>query len=368
MTPRRRLLSPLTLTFALAVCLAAYAVGLARDTQSGRLPLKLTDREFWRLIVEFSEPGGYFQSDNLVSNERPFQNVVPALRQFPRGGVYLGVAPEQNFTYIAALEPRMAFILDIRRGNLIAHMMYKAIIELSADRAEFVSRLFSRKRAPSLSKTSTVEELFAAYADPDAEPDLGMYKDSQRAIWDHLTKVHGFDLTTDDQLQFQAIFGMFFQYGPSLTYASSQGRGGRNMPTYGELQMAMDLDGQHRAFLASEENYGVVRALEQKNLIVPVVGDFAGPKALRAIGRYVTEQGAVVTAYYTSNVEQYLFQNGVWQAFYTNVATLPTDERSTFIRSARGQNVLDPIQLLLKDVSEGKIQTYASITSRGNVR
>ena len=90
--------------------------------------------------------------------------------------------------------------------------------------------------------------------------------------------------------------------------------------------------------------------------------------ALRGIGRYVADQGAIITAYYTSNVEQYLFQNGVWQAFYGNVATLPTDERSTFIRSARGQNVLDPIQLLLKDLSEGKIQTYVSITSRGNVR
>jgi hypothetical protein len=108
--------------------------------------------------------------------------------------------------------------------------------------------------------------------------------------------------------------------------------------------------------------------MAQKNLIVPIVGDFAGPKALKAIGRYVAEQGATVTAYYTSNVEQYLFQNGVWQAFYANVATLPVDERSTFIRSARGQNVLDPIQLLLKDVAEGKIQTYASITSRGSVR
>ena len=115
----RRLFSPLTLTFAFAVCLAAYAVGLARDTQSGRLPL--------RAHATASSGGSWSTSPSRAatssrttssSNERPFQNVVPALRQFPRGGVYLGVAPEQNFTYIAALEPRMAFILDIRRGNL----------------------------------------------------------------------------------------------------------------------------------------------------------------------------------------------------------------------------------------------------------
>lgn len=369
MNRRRNLLSPLTVILAAGVCLAPYAAGLARDTQTGsRLPSRLTDKEFWRLVVEFSEPGGYFQSDNLVSNERPFQNVVPALRQFPRGGVYLGVAPEQNFTYIAALEPRLAFIIDIRRGNLVAHLLYKALLELSPDRADFVSRLFSRRRPPGLSKSSTVHELFAAYGDADVESDAAFYKENLRAITDQLTKTHGFDLHTEDRLQLEAIFGMFFQHGPGLTYASSQGRGGRNMPSYAELQMGMDLDGQPRAFLASEEHYNVLRAMAQKNLIVPIVGDFAGPKALKAIGRYVAEQGATVTAYYTSNVEQYLFQNGVWQAFYANVATLPVDERSTFIRSARGQNVLDPIQLLLKDVAEGKIQTYASITSRGSVR
>jgi hypothetical protein len=368
MHDRRRLISPLTAALAVAVCLAPYAVGLARDTQASRLPSRLTDREFWRLVVEFSEPGGYFQSDNLVSNERPFQNVVPALRQFPRGGVYLGVAPEQNFTYIAALEPRMAFILDIRRGNLVAHLMYKAILELSPDRAEFVSRLFSRRRPAGVSKTSSVHDLFAAYEDADAEPDAALFKENLRAIGEQLTKVHGFDLSHEDLSQLEATYGLFFQYGPSLTYASSQGRGGRNMPTYAELQMGMDLDGQPRAFLASEESYGALRSLQQRNLVVPIVGDFAGPKALKAIGRYVADQGATITAYYTSNVEQYLFQNGVWQAFYANVATLPVDERSTFIRSARGQNVLDPIHMLLKDVAEGRIQTYASITSRGSVR
>jgi hypothetical protein len=365
---RHRLFPLLTVTLAVVVSLAPYAVGFTSDTQTNRLPARLTDKEFWRLIVEFSEPGGYFQSDNLVSNERPFQNVVPALKQLPRGGVYLGVAPEQNFTYIAALEPRIAFILDIRRGNLVAHLMYKALIELSPDRAEFVSRLFSRRRPAAVSRSSTVQELFAAYADADVEPDAAYYRENLKAVADQLTKVHGFELGAEDLIQLEAIFGMFFQHGPGLTYASSQGRGGRNMPSYAELQMGMDLDGHPRAFLASEESYGLLRAMEQKNLIVPIVGHFSGPKALKAIGRYLAARGATVTAYYTSNVEQYLFQNGVWQAFYANVATLPVDERSTFIRSARGQNVLDPIPLLLRDVAEGRIQTYASITSRGSVR
>ena len=64
--------------------------------------------------------------------------------------VYLGVGPEQNFTYIAALKPAMVFIVDVRRGNLQLHLMYKALFELSADRADFVARLFSKERPAGL--------------------------------------------------------------------------------------------------------------------------------------------------------------------------------------------------------------------------
>src|SRR5678809_849042 len=91
------------------------------------------------------------RSDTLASNELVFARVVPDLiaRTKP-SGVYLGVGPEQNFTYIAAIRPKIAFIPDIRRGNLDLQLMYKALFELSADRADFVSRLFSRKRPAGL--------------------------------------------------------------------------------------------------------------------------------------------------------------------------------------------------------------------------
>ena len=123
---------------------------------SSRLPARLTDQEFWSLIDDMSEPSGTFRSDNLLSNEGRFQYVIPELVEAARpGGVYMGVGPEQNFTYIAATRPAIAFIVDIRRANLDLHLMYKALFELSADRADFVSRLFSRKRPLGLRPTST---------------------------------------------------------------------------------------------------------------------------------------------------------------------------------------------------------------------
>src|SRR5262245_26539554 len=160
------------------------------------IPAALSDAEYWKLIETFSEPNGYFQSDNLVGNERPLQYVVPTLNTMKRGGVYMGVAPDQNFTYIVAIEPRIAFIVDIRRGNLLQHLMYKAIFELSPTRADFLSRLFSRKRPKGLSPTSPVTSLLEAYW--PIESNDGLYTENLKAIGDHLTITHGFKLSPED--------------------------------------------------------------------------------------------------------------------------------------------------------------------------
>src|SRR6187401_1266025 len=111
------------------------------------LPSRLTDEAFWHLVTDFSEPNGFFRSDNFLSNEREYQWVLADLTSTAgTGGVYLGVGPEQNFTYIVALRPKLAFIVDIRRGNLDEHLLYKAFIEMSANRMEFLSRLFARQQ------------------------------------------------------------------------------------------------------------------------------------------------------------------------------------------------------------------------------
>jgi hypothetical protein len=351
-----------------AVALSATAAPLRRASAfaAAGIPERLSDREFWRLSADLSEPNGAFQSDNLVSNERPFQTVVPDLLRRRGRGAYVGVAPDQNFTYIAALDPKIAFIVDIRRGNLQEQLMYKAIIELSADRADFYARLFSRKRPDGLGPLSSVQEIVTAFA--GVAPGEALYKENLKAIDDQLTKRHGFPLGEDDRAGIEYIYGRFFTFGPSITYRSTSVGSGRNsgggMPSYAELLMQSDAEGQHRSYLANEGNFQTLKSLESRNLLVPVVGDFAGPKALRAIGRYLAEGGTTVTAYYVSNVEQYLFQNGVWQNFYRNVATLPLDESSVFIRSTGGVTVLDPIRTMVRDVAEGKVQTYQDVRAR----
>ena len=151
------------------------------------LPIRLEDGTFWQMIQEFSEEGGIFFSENLLSNESYYQVVIPELQAVTaKGGVYLGVGPEQNFTYIAALKPKMVFITDIRRGNLHTQLMYKALFEMSSDRADFIGRLFTKARPPGLSTKSTAREIMDAYWDINTSLEAA-YRANLQAIFDHLT-------------------------------------------------------------------------------------------------------------------------------------------------------------------------------------
>jgi hypothetical protein len=340
------------------------------------IPDRLSDSTFWHLITTLSESGGSFISDNFVSNELAFQYVIPQLRSTVQtGGVYLGVGPDQNFTYIVALEPRIAFIVDIRRQNMLQHLMYKALIETSGDRAEFLSRLFSRGRPAGLDTASTAEDLLAAYAGVGG--DSLLFRRNLAQVLDRLVREHAFPLTMEDSTSIEYVYSAFHGMGPDLTYAVGRlyrGFGG-GWPTYRMLMTVSDGHGVLRSYLASEGNFRLLKDLQERNLIVPVVGDFGGPKALRLVGEWVRSHGGVVTAFYTSNVEQYLFQQGrTWQSFYETVAAMPLDSTSTFIRSvsnrawvlpqhpaSRSASLLAPMQAQLAAFREGLIQSYQDL-------
>ena len=327
----------------IAVCLVG-GVFKAAST-----PTQLSDQAFWDLSRESSEEDGFFRSDNLLSNETSYQEIIPdLLKAAKQGRVYLGVGPEQNFTYIAALKPSMAIIIDIRHGNLDVHLMYKALFELSKDRVDFVSRLFSRKRPEGLTAQSTARQIFTALRTADGTQEI--YEANLKAIEDQLIQKHGFALTSGDRDGIRWALSNYYRFGPGISYnsslsagsppaivgASSSARGGNNMVNYGTLMMSDDGFGENRSYLANEENFGVLKDLETRNLVIPVVGDFGGPKAIRAVGRYLKSVDALVSAFYLSNVEQFLVQDGKWDTFCGSVSMLPLDATSMFIRSGRG--------------------------------
>jgi len=322
-------------------------------TLAAPVPSQLSDQQFWSLSRELSEEDGTFRSDNLLSNENTFQYVIPDLvKTAKQGRVYMGVGPEQNFTYIAALKPAMAVIVDIRHGNTDVHLMYKALFELSKDRAEFVSRLFSLKRPAGLTAQSSATQIFDAFLSSDGSKEL--YNENLKAIQDQLMKKHGFPLTQGDLEGIAWALSNFYQFGPTINYNSSLsssippavvgasggfgggGRGGGGQVNYASLMMADNGNSQYMSYLASEESFLFLKDLETRNMLVPVVGDFGGDKAIRAVGKYLKTLDATVSAFYLSNVEQYLNQDGKWERFCANAISLPLDETSMFIRSGNG--------------------------------
>src|SRR3954470_7882380 len=218
-----------------AFVLAAAAVVLTPVTASSQLrrnaPAALSDAEFWDFFTSMSEPGGSFVSENFVSNEVTYQHVIPSLlKSVSKDAVYLGVGPEQNFTYIANLKPRMAVIFDIRRQNAMAHLMYKAIFEMSPTRGDFVSHLFSRPLAGRVATTAKVADMFAVAE--AATPSDSAYQANEKAVFAALVTKHHFILTPGDSAAIEHLMETFYEAGPSINYGYRPGTRYRQMPNF----------------------------------------------------------------------------------------------------------------------------------------
>jgi len=370
---------PVILTLALALAIGAYA---AQEPKPASPPgaVKVADglsaAEFARLSRELSEDGGFFRSDNFTSNETAYLTVVDKLRSLgASGGAYIGVGPEQNFTYIAKIRPRIAFIIDIRRQAVIQHLMYKAIFHLSPTRAQFLSRLLSRPlpKDKTPGGDASVSELLSYFS--QALADAQAYTANLAAIRKTIEEDFQFKLSEDDLKSLDYVYSNFRNDGLGIAYRMDGSRGGY-FPTFKDLIEQTDLNGKLGNFLASVEDYDFVRGLHRKNLIIPVVGDFGGKKAIAAVGDYLRKNGFTVTAFYTSNVEQYLFQNEVFAAFAGNVKKLPLTDKSLFIRSATGRfphparlsnhratTLLQQMTVFLKDFDEGRYPGYLELVS-----
>ncbi|MEK6287098.1 MAG: hypothetical protein AABO57_15265 [Acidobacteriota bacterium] len=350
-----------------------------RATQSNqpqqKPPESLSAAEFSRLIRDVSEEGGYFFSDNLISNETPYLTVVDKLRQLgATGGAYIGVGPEQNFTYIAKLRPQIAFIVDIRRQAMIQHLMYKAIFHLSPNRLQFLSRLLSKpltKDAPA--PDSSINELLAYFS--KTPKDDQTYAQNLAAIRKAIQEEFQVPLAPRDQASLDYVYKSFRDEGLDTAFRLNGWSDGE-FPTLGEVILQPDQHGKPGNFLASRDDYDFVRGLHLKNLIIPVVGDFGGKKALPAIGDYLRKSGLTVTAFYTSNVEQYLFDDGLFVAFAGNVRKLPITEKSLFIRwvyqryyhparmaGQRSTSLLQRMVVFLADFDAGRYQNYLELIS-----
>lgn len=292
-----------------------------------------TDTSFAGLVRRLSEAGGFFDTDNLISNESGYLKVMGALdRLAVRGGAYVGVGPDQNFSYIARIRPEVAFLVDIRRDNLLHHLLLKALMEASPTRVEFLSALHGKEPPPD--PAEWVERpVEAVVAWVDEAPTSPAFREALQASVEDAVRGFGVPLDEADLATVGRFHRTFMDAGLDLRFTSF-GRPPRPYyPTYRRLVLETDMDGANASYLAREEDYAFLRGLQRAGKIVPVVGDLAGDHALREVGAVLRESGLSISAIYASNVEFYLWGDGSFPDWTANVASLPASPNAVVIRS-----------------------------------
>lgn len=334
-------------------------VAMSAEVSAAREPALGRD-EFAALIRRISEPSGYFDTDNLISNESSYLHVMGKLEELGvHGGAYLGVGPDQNFSYIARIQPDIAFIIDIRRDNLLQHLWFKALFELAPTRIEYLSLMMGREppARPARWENASIGALIDQVSKQPV--DAATIADARRRVSDAVVASR-VPLSQEDRATIARIHGRFALAGFGLRF-TSYGRAPRPFyPTYGELLLEKDLQGRQVSYLATEADYRFVRGLERRNVVIPVVGDLAGPHALATIAEVLRERDTAVSAFYLSNVEFYLMQNGTFDRFARNVAALPAQNGALLIRSVFGQFYVHP-QNVPGYYSTQLLQTAASL-------
>jgi hypothetical protein len=377
----------LVAALALAAQTAAAQPATARAHPKARAAAEsLSTRQFAALVGRLSEPGQYFDTDNLISNERSYLHVVGKMRELGvRGGAYVGVGPDQNFSYIAHVRPSVAFLIDIRRDNLLQHLVFKSLFEQSRNRAEYLCRLVGRRVPADVARWND-RPLDAIVAYVDSLPADSATTQGTRAAMLAAARRTGLELSADDLRTIAHIHAAFVGGGLALQF-NTHGRAPRPYyPTLRQLVLERDLSGRQASYLASEDDFQFVKRLQRRNLVIPVVGDLAGSHALAAIGRAAAERGERVSVLYASNVEDYLFRDGSFGRFARTVAGLPRDHRSVIVRSYFGYfgrvagrqhpqlvdgynsaQLLQTMDDFAAEFARGGLQTYADVVTKGSI-
>ncbi|MGH7504033.1 MAG: hypothetical protein ACRELX_00205 [Longimicrobiales bacterium] len=353
--------------FVLALQVAACAASLPRAAE-----LPAPDSGFGALIGRLSEPGGFFPSDNLVSNETSYLHVLGTMAALGvHGGAYLGVGPDQNFSYIAAVRPEIAFIIDIRRDNLLHHLLFKALFENARNRMEYLALLLGRPVPRELEPWDTASiDRIVLYLD-SVPAGAESFEEAASKVHASLLR-YGVPFAEPEYATIRDIHEEFYERGLDIRYSL-----GPRYPTYRRLLLETDLDGRQRNYLAAEESFRFVKELQRLNRVVPVVGDVAGPHALGAIGKEIAARGLRITAFYISNVEQYLMRGGAFPRYAETVARLPYDPNGVIIRSYfdRGNHpasipghistqLLEPLARFVAQREAGGYHSYFDLVTR----
>ena len=338
-------------------------------------------KAFAALSARLSEPGGYFDSDNLISNETSYLHVIGKLRELNiSGGVYIGVGPDQSFSYISKIRPKLALMIDIRRDNLLQHLLFKALFARSRNRVEYLCAFFGKPLPKTKGWDSKGIKELVEYIDTTAS-DPKLFDKTLKEVRQEVQR-YGIPLSQSDVETIGKVQRAFFGAGLDIRYSSYHRPPRSIYPPYRDLLLETDLAGNQNNYFNSEEEFQFLKKLEDQDMIVPIVGDLSGPQAVKAIGQYIAEIKEHVSAFYVSNVEFYLQRQGTFDKFIENLRTLPIDNRSVMIRSyfnyyapAHPQaepnhfstQLMQRIDDLLKQCAAGECESYNDIVTKNSI-
>jgi hypothetical protein len=285
------------------------------------------------LFVSLAERERDYLPNNYVSSETSQLQVAPLLlERHRRGGAYIGVGAEQNYSYIALVEPEVAFIIDPRRSIVMLHLLYKAMFDEARTRSEFVSYMVGRPYDASDEPPGN-----AGVADVIAHvEDLGRFAELRKTtlarLTDRITTKYGFKLTAKDRATLAEINQAFYDHGFDIRFEQTSGVD----PGYVKFRDQLALRAPNRqelGFLARDRSFRYVQRMHRENRIFVLTGDLAGDKALSGIAAYLRAEQIPLRTFYLSNLEEPLFAQKAWKKWVKNLEALPTDEEAVFIRS-----------------------------------
>lgn len=325
----------------------------ARDVTFGAILRTLSERE--------SGPA----ADNLVSNEDSYPRVAAEVaRACPPGHVYLGVGPDQNFTLLAHAKPRLAFVMDYRRRNLLLHLVHKALFMLSLDRVAYLTRLTARTPGR-LADNLSADDLVAAFS--AAKFDRQRLEATQAEVAAVLQPLGV--LTESEWAQVATIQAKLAGPGMNARFLALP-----MYPTFGHLIRTQDRHGTPAHLLASETHYQAVRTLQQGDRLIPLVGDFSRPPSLPRLGVWLRDHSLQLSLLYMSDVEFFLLRSGHFASYVEGLAALPWVDGAQVVRTSTREiahpdrvpgdsstTVIQPIATFLRRACSGEIKSVEDL-------
>ena len=263
----------------------------------------------------------------------------------------------------------------MRRDNLLLHLLFKAIFPEARSRVEYLALLTGRQ-LPAAGTDWSQRPVNALITYIDAAPHLT--EAGVTALRGRLAAVirgFGVPLSDADRSTIDRFHRRFIDAGLGLQFNSTGRAPQYDYPTYRDLLLEVDRLGVRQSFLASEPDFQFVKGLHARHQVIPIVGNLAGSKALASVAKFLAASNLKVTAFYTSNVEFYLFRDGSFPAFVANLGRLPHDSGSVIVRSVfaaggagvarvpgyNSASLTQNIDALLAGYAKGQFRQYAEL-------